>query len=69
MTLLTPAEVAAQLKVSRSTVYALCAANELKHHRVGIGRGSIRVTTDAIAQYLGVTPEEVRPAYQPKIFV
>ena len=42
--LLTVAEVAKRLKVSPSAVYALCAQERLAHHRVGLGRGTIRVS-------------------------
>jgi len=37
MGLLTVAEVAEQLNVSRGTIYNLCATGELPHRRVGSG--------------------------------
>lgn len=40
---LTVQEAAARLKVSPDTVYDLCASKKLAHHRIGGGRGSIRI--------------------------
>jgi excisionase family DNA binding protein len=48
---LTVTEAAAWLKVSPSTVYALCQAGELDHFRVGLGRGSIRTNKKALLDY------------------
>ncbi len=36
-------QAAQRLNVSKSLVYALCAEGRLKHYRVGIGRGTIRI--------------------------
>jgi excisionase family DNA binding protein len=46
---LTVAEVAAQLRVSRMTVYRLCADGELPSWRV---RRSIRVPADGLDRYM-----------------
>jgi excisionase family DNA binding protein len=45
-----PAEVAARLKVSRATVYALAKSGQLRHRRVGL---QIRVPLSALDEFLG----------------
>ena len=40
---LTVKQAARRLNVSPSLVYAMCAAGRLPHHRVGVGRGTIRI--------------------------
>lgn len=45
-------EVAEQLRVSRSVVYALIDAGKLVSHRIGLGRGTIRVAEEDLAAYL-----------------
>jgi excisionase family DNA binding protein len=45
------AEAAKELGVSAGTVYALCAARKLRHERIGLGRGRIRIPEDAIQEY------------------
>jgi excisionase family DNA binding protein len=44
-----PAEVAARLKVSRATVYALVKSGELKHKRVGL---QIRIALADLEHFL-----------------
>ena len=44
MRYLTVKELAARLNVSRSVVYACIAAGHLPHVRVGVGRGTIRIS-------------------------
>jgi len=52
--LLTVREVAKRLRVSTATVYALCRAGELEHHRVS---NAIRISERALFAYLeAVTP-------------
>lgn len=50
--LLTVNEASECLRVSAATVYALCAAKKLRHQRVGVGRGKILISVEAIAEYL-----------------
>jgi excisionase family DNA binding protein len=50
--LYTVAETAERLKVSVATVYALCGSKQLAHTRVGVGRGTIRISDQAIEDYL-----------------
>lgn len=45
-------EAADKLDVSVSLVYLLIAGGKLRHYRLGLGRGAIRVPEDAIAEYL-----------------
>ncbi len=50
--LLTVKDVAQKLNVSPSCVYQLVETKSIPHHRIGVGRGSIRFTEDDITQYL-----------------
>ena len=50
--LLTVKEAAPRLRLSPTSVYALCAAKKLRHQRVGVGRGKILIPPDAITEYL-----------------
>lgn len=45
-------DIAAALRVDSSTVYAEIKAGRLVSYRVGQGRGTIRVSRTAFAQYL-----------------
>lgn len=45
-------DIAAALRVNAATVYAEIKAGRLESYRVGQGRGTIRVTRAAFAQYL-----------------
>jgi excisionase family DNA binding protein len=42
---------AQELGVSAGTVYGLCARHEIRHQRIGLGRGTIRIPEDAIEEY------------------
>lgn len=62
---MTVKQAAARLEVSPSLVYSLIAAGKLRYHRVGHGRGRLRVPEDAIGEYLArctFAPEEEKPA-------
>ena len=52
MRLLDARETAGRLGVSLNTVYGLCNARQLRHVRIGLGRGRLFVPEDAIAEYL-----------------
>jgi excisionase family DNA binding protein len=54
---LTVAEAAHWLKVSPSTIYAMCAAGKLEHCRIGIGRGTIRIKKSALLALSEQGPE------------
>lgn len=65
-------DVAEQLNVSQRCVYDLVAKGLLPHHRIGIGRGSIRIDPDDLARFLAdrrvdQQPETRRRAAQPKL--
>jgi excisionase family DNA binding protein len=55
---LTVKEAAARLRCSAATVYLLCAAGKLRAARVGLGRGKLLISEEAIAEYLGGKGEE-----------
>ena len=48
---MTVCEAASRLGISRKTVYALCARGRIAHERHGLGRGTIRITDEALEQY------------------
>lgn len=68
-------QVAELLGVSASTVYALVAARKLRHERIGLGRGAIRIPRDAVDEYrksrtVGVAedgPEPPAPAIRARL--
>ena len=45
-------ETAEKLNVSETTVYGLVARGSLASHRIGVGRGTVRITQQAIDRYL-----------------
>ena len=52
MGLLKVTDVAKELNVGKSTVYNLIDANMLKHHRIGLGRGGIRISRKQLDEFL-----------------
>jgi excisionase family DNA binding protein len=50
--LLSVKQAAERLGVSSGIVYALCAASQLRDSRIGLGRGKIVISEEAIAEYL-----------------
>jgi excisionase family DNA binding protein len=48
---LTVKQVAARWGVAKSTVYALVAAGRLPATRYGLGRGTIRISEEAVEKY------------------
>lgn len=49
--MLTVKQAAERLGVSATLVYALCAQGKIIHERYGLGRGTIRISEDALGQY------------------
>lgn len=45
-------EVAERLRISQACAYALVEAKELAHYRIGVGRGTIRVSEQQLSEYL-----------------
>jgi excisionase family DNA binding protein len=45
------AEAAKELGVSVGTVYGLCSGRRLRHERIGLGRGRIKIPEDALEEY------------------
>jgi excisionase family DNA binding protein len=57
-------EVAERLRVSAQVVYRLCRDGKLRHLRVGVGRGAIRVRDEDLNAFLeqaAVAPEQGEP--------
>jgi len=50
--LLSVRQVADELGVAPTTVYAMCHRKQILHTRVGSGRGTIRIPEEALAAYL-----------------
>jgi excisionase family DNA binding protein len=63
-------QAAARLEVSSATIYVLVAAGKLKCHRVGLGRGAIRITEEHVVEFLKgserAAPSAPLPRYKPK---
>jgi excisionase family DNA binding protein len=53
--MLTVAQVADRLSCSRALVYQLCAEGRIAHHRLGLGRGTIRIEEEEVQEYLNET--------------
>ena len=49
---MTVKQAAERLEVSAATVYGLIAAGKLRCHRIGLGRGAIRMSETHVVQYL-----------------
>ena len=70
---MTVKQAAGRLEVSAATVYGLVAAGKLRCHRIGLGRGAIRISEAHVVQYLEgaePTPRSVlgpAPARQVKL--
>lgn len=60
--LLTVREVAERLRVSSRSVYDLVASGKLACHRIGMGRGAIRVNEGDLAAFLD-SCREVPPSF------
>lgn len=55
--------VADALGVSIQTVYVLCSRKRLRHVRVGVGRGTIRIPDSALSEFIaGATVGPAPPA-------
>ena len=52
MNYLTVKQVAERLAVAQTTVYLLCSESKIDHIRVGIGRGAIRISEEAVEAFI-----------------
>lgn len=69
---LKPRELAERLKVSLSTVYGLIDAGKIACHRIGCGRGAVRISEEDLAAYLescrrGPKTGPVRKLHRPRL--
>jgi len=53
---LTVLEAARAMKVSKDAVYDLCDSGKLRHHRIGNGRGTIRIMPKDIDDFRRASP-------------
>ena len=51
MSLLSVKEAAELLRLASTTVYGLCQKRLLRHERLGLGRGVIRIPEEALEEY------------------
>ena len=63
--MLTVAQAAERLGVWRALIYSLVAARKLRHERIGLKRGVIRIPDDALDEYrlsrqVGVVAEVIQ---------
>ena len=49
---MTIGDAADYLRVSRATIYGLCDSRQLRHARIGRGRGTIRIFEEDLERYL-----------------
>lgn len=45
-------EAAEELAVSAKVVYRLCESGDIPHHRIGVGRGSIRIRREDLDVFI-----------------
>jgi excisionase family DNA binding protein len=64
--MLTVNEVSERLKVSQAIVYALIERGKIGCHRIGIGRGTIRISEADLGTYLESCHSQVPDAPAPK---
>lgn len=62
MAILTAKQAADRLGVATATIYSLCGSRRLKHQRIGVGRGVIRIREEDLQAYSdGATVEAEEP--------
>ena len=59
MSMLTVREVAAELSMSVTCVYQLVATGKLASHRIGVGRGAIRISEADLATFVDACRDEM----------
>jgi excisionase family DNA binding protein len=57
-----------ELGVSESLLYNLCKAGRIRHERYGLGRGTIRISRDALDEYRkGCAVDGASVPHQPQV--
>lgn len=62
---MTVRQAAEKLEVSAATIYSLVASGKLRCHRIGMGRGVIRIAEEHLAEYLKGAEPVPSPAPAP----
>ena len=62
MMMLKPTDLAERLNVSLSTIYGLIESGKIACHRIGLGRGAVRVSEHDLTAYLESCRHEVQAA-------
>lgn len=66
MGVFTVKQAAEKLGVASATIYSLCNCRRLKHQRIGLGRGVIRIRQEDLERYMnGATVEPEEPTAPP----
>lgn len=58
-------EIAKRLRISPALAYALVEAGKMPHYRIGLGRGSIRVSEEQLARFLNECEEKIAEPHRP----
>jgi len=66
---LTVSQAAKVAGASKRTIYKLCEEGRLLHHRVGTGRGTIRIKQSDLRRYLEQNRVECRPTSAAKDYL
>jgi excisionase family DNA binding protein len=64
---LTIREMAKRLAIAPSTAYALVQSGKIASHRIGIGRGAIRIDEQDLKDFLGSCRSSPRPETRPRL--
>jgi len=59
--MLTVKQVAEQLGVSAACIYQLVGSGKLSAHRIGLGRGAIRISESDLTEFVESSRKEKRP--------
>jgi len=61
----TVSEIAKKLRVSLASAYALVESGQLSCYRIGMGRGTIRVSEEQLQEYLKPAEQEINEEILP----
>ena len=65
--LMTVKEVAFRLSVCPAVVYRLIDANKLEAHRIGLGRGTLRISEEQLLAFLNESKVDATQPCSPRI--